>query len=68
MVHLTELNGFTDLAVTLGHVTDLSQRQAPTQEWDALTAALVAEHTQTELADLLIGACALIARAERPIL
>lgn len=68
MVHVNELPGFGTLAITLGFVHDLTQRGAATNEWDALTAALVAEHTQTELADLFIGACALIARTGRPIL
>lgn len=64
MVHLTNLPGFGDLAFTIGFTADLTARHAPTPDWDALSAALVAEHTQTELADLLVAACTLIARSQ----
>lgn len=51
-----------DLAITVGHTMQLADRHAPTTEWDALTLTLAEERTPTELAELLVAACALIAR------
>ena len=50
------------LALTVGHATELLERDAPADHWEALTSALVAEHTPEQLANMLTGACALIAR------
>lgn len=50
------------LVVTIGHVSKLSKDKAPPAHWDALTSALVAEHTPEQLASMLVGACALVAR------
>lgn len=54
------------LAVTIGHARDLIITSAPSDHWRALTAALVAEHTPDQLAEMLTGACALIARPTVP--
>ncbi|MDR7113893.1 hypothetical protein J2X03_003795 [Microbacterium trichothecenolyticum] len=50
------------LVLTIGLVSQLTTGHAPTADWDALTAALVAEHTPVQLARMLTGAAALIAR------
>lgn len=50
------------LAVTLGHAKQLTQAHGTPDEWDELTAALVAEHTPEQLANMLTGAAALIVR------
>lgn len=51
------------LAVTVGLASDLIQSRASAAGWDALTAALVEEHTPGQLANMLTGAAALLARA-----
>ena len=51
------------LAVTVGLAADLIQTRASAAGWDALTAALVEEHTPQQLANMLTGAAALLARA-----
>jgi hypothetical protein len=50
------------LTVTIGHATQLIQAGASTEDWDALTAALVAKHTPDQLANMLTGAATLLAR------
>lgn len=50
------------LVLTLGHTAQLTDSGATPTEWEALTAALVAEHTPEQLANMLTGAAALIAR------
>lgn len=57
------------LVVTIGHAVKLTTDQAPTEHWQALTDALIAEHTPEQLASMLTGAAALLARTGRaPIL
>ena len=53
------------LALTIGFTRDLIERHAPTQEWEALTHALLEEHTPEQLANMLTGAATIIARATR---
>lgn len=53
----------TALLVTVGYAGQLTTAHATTEEWDALTSALVAEHTPEQLAHMLTGAAALIARS-----
>lgn len=55
------------LVLTIGFARDLTNRAAPTQEWEALTRALVDEHTPEQLANMLTGAAALIARSATPV-
>lgn len=50
------------LALTIGFTRDLIERHAPTQEWEALTHALLEEHTPEQLANMLTGAATIIAR------
>jgi hypothetical protein len=50
------------LLTTIGHATELTVAKAPAHHWDALTSALLAEHTPEQLASMLTGAAALIAR------
>ena len=50
------------LALTIGFTRDLIDREAPTQEWEALTHALLEAHTPEQLANMLTGACTIIAR------
>jgi hypothetical protein len=55
--------------LTIGLASQLTAGHASAAEWDALTAALVAEHTPTQLANMLTGAAAIIARTSTaPIL
>lgn len=51
------------LLVTVGLASALTDSGAGTAEWQALTDALLAEHTAPRLASMLTGACALLARA-----
>ena len=62
MVHLTTSYDMLTLTVTIGHAAQLTANEATTEEWNALTDALLAEHTPEELANMLTGACAIIAR------
>lgn len=50
------------LAVTLGHAKQLTLDHGTPDDWDALTRALLAEHTPEQLANMLTGAAALIVR------
>ncbi len=56
------------LMLTVAHASALVTTRATTDQWAALTGALVAEHTPQQLANMLTGACALIARTTAPIL
>lgn len=51
------------LVVTIGFAADLTSRQAPTSEWNTLETELLAAHTPEQLARMLVGAAAIIARA-----
>lgn len=65
MVHVTLDTTNPDLlalTVTVGFAGDLIQRDATSDEWVALTTALLEEHTPAELANMLTGACAVIAK------
>jgi len=65
MVHMTGTPSKLDatdpdliaLTVTIGHVAEVAQTGTG---WDALAAALTAEHTPEQLTNMLLGACALI--------
>ena len=50
------------LMVTVGHASHLLTHDGTPTEWAALTAALESEHTPAQLANMLTGAAALIAR------
>lgn len=52
----------SELALTIGLAANLTASNAPSTHWDALSAALEADHTPAQIADLLVGACALIVR------
>lgn len=54
------------LIVTIGHARELTQTNATPDQWQALTDTLTTEHTAAELANMLTGAAALIARSDRP--
>ena len=54
------------LTLTVGIASSLVTSGATSEEWAALTAALLAEHTPAELANMLTGAAALIARTTVP--
>lgn len=56
------------LAVTVGLASELITEHATPDRWAALTDALVAEHAPTQLANMLTGAAALIARPRPSIL
>lgn len=60
---LAEDHDLIALAVTVGLASDLIRGGASGAGWDALTAALVEEHTPEQLANMLTGAAALLARA-----
>lgn len=48
------------LAVTVGLTAELMQRNAPAEEWDAMRAVLVEQHTPEQLAGILTQAAALL--------
>lgn len=50
------------LIITIGFASDLTNRQAPTSEWNTLETELLAAHTPEQLARMLVGAAAIIAR------
>lgn len=50
------------LVVTVGHASSLLTNDGTPEEWAALTSALLSEHTPAQLANMLTGACALLAR------
>lgn len=51
------------LLLTYRHVGELRRTDAPSEHWDALARALVAEHTPEQLANMLLGSCAIHARS-----
>lgn len=70
MVHLNVHDpDLQALTLTVGHAAELLRDRADTPAWDALTQVLVDQHTPEQLASMLTGAAALIARTQtRPIL
>ena len=53
------------LTLTVGLCRELVDADAKPAAWTDLTRALVAEHTPEELANMLTGACTILARASR---
>lgn len=52
------------LTVTIGLASQLLTETAGPAEWAALTAVLVDDYTPTQLANMLTGACTLIAKTQ----
>lgn len=62
MVHLTPTPDAQALALTVSLCHQLTTTHATPDEWAALTRTLETEHTPTQLANMLTGACTLLAR------
>jgi hypothetical protein len=50
------------LTVTIGHASELIRNDATPDEWAAFTEAIATEQTPAELANMLTGACTILAR------
>lgn len=63
MVHLNPTDpDLQALTLTVGICHQLTTTQATHEQWDELTRTLATEHTPAELANMLTGACTLLAR------